>query len=112
MTPEFVPGGIQSSHTYTIDWTSKRISWAIDGDVKRTLYKANSTSPMTPPGERWFPSTPSQIQVSAWDAGGNDWAGGPIPWGKKTRLSAMYEYIDVLCYDDRDRPVASWPVGS
>ena len=106
---ETVPTGIQTSHLYTIDWTSKRILWAIDGRVKRTLFKSNSTSPMTPPGERWFPSTPAQIQVSVWDAGGgSEWA-GVIPWGKRTRLSALYEYIDVVCYDDKDRPVAYWP---
>jgi beta-glucanase (GH16 family) len=104
-----VPNGIQNSHYYTIDWTSQKISWFLDGGHARTVYRHNSTSPLTPPGERWFPSTPSQIQISVWDAGGSDWSGGPIPWGTKTRLSAMYEYIDITCYDDKDRPVAYWP---
>lgn len=55
-------------HTYTIDWRSDSIIFSIDGIVQRTyLNDKNAVSPMTPPGQHWFPNTPSKIQISVWD---------------------------------------------
>ncbi|KAJ3034550.1 hypothetical protein HDV00_004963 [Rhizophlyctis rosea] len=89
--------------------------WSIDGNVVRTLSRAGSTSPMTPAGEQWFPATPSLFQLSVWDGGSSDqqgtrdWAGGAIQWGSLQNLSAIYQYIDVQCYDSNDQPVPAWP---
>lgn len=69
----------------------------------------------TPRGERWFPSTPSKIQIGVWDGGSSEnegtkrWAGGPINWGDETSYYATYKSIDIQCYDDNDTSVASWP---
>jgi beta-glucanase (GH16 family) len=49
-------------HVYTIDWKHDRLVWLIDEVPVRTVHRNDSLSPMTPHGERWFPSTPSQIQ--------------------------------------------------
>ncbi|OAJ37148.1 hypothetical protein BDEG_21211 [Batrachochytrium dendrobatidis JEL423] len=106
------------AHDYIIDWKHDTLSWGIDGKILRTLNKNTSVSPLTPPGEKWYPSTPSLIQISVWDggaspnAGTSNWAGGPIPWGSQTVLSATYEYIDIQCYDDNDQPVPKWPASA
>ena len=63
----------------------------------------------------WYPTTPSQIQLSIWDGGSSSnkgtslWAGGPIDWGNQTSYYATYKYVDIQCYDDKDAPVKSWP---
>lgn len=113
-----VSGGIGTAHTYTIDWKSNEILWQVDGVTVRTLSRENSTSPLTPPGERWFPSTPSQIQLGIWDAGSSKdngtvrWAGGPIPWDTNPAVAAQYEYLEIQCYDDKNQPVPVWPPGT
>lgn len=103
---------------YTIDWKSTGITFEIDGIVVRTyLNNAQAVSPMTPAGERWFPSTPSQVQISVWDgcAGGPggtcNWADGPIQWGSATSFTAAFASIDVQCYDSSNLPVSKWPAG-
>lgn len=85
-------------NTYTIDWSPDQIIWSINNSPVRVLKKSSSTSKMIGPNERWFPTTPSQIQFSIWDAGNNEWAKGPIQWGKKSFTSAFLEYIDITCY--------------
>jgi beta-glucanase (GH16 family) len=59
-----VNNGVASFHEYTFDWKSDSLTWSLDGKVVRTLNRETSISPMTPKGERWFPSTPSQIQMA------------------------------------------------
>jgi beta-glucanase (GH16 family) len=59
-----VNNGVASFHEYTFDWKSDSLTWSLDGKVVRTLNRETSLSPMTPKGERWFPSTPSQIQMA------------------------------------------------
>ncbi len=106
--------GIQ---TITIDWKSTSIQFSVDGKIQRTYLK-NSTeaiSPMTPPNQRWFPNTASNIQISVWDTTGSApgtqaWAGGPIPWNRMpSKLYAYYEYVDIQCYNNKDQPVYKWP---
>ena len=106
---------IKRSNEYTIDWRSDRIIWSLNGQIKRIVYKEQSYSRTIPSNERWFPSTPSQIQMAVWDGGNSPdtgtskWAGGPVPWGNHNHFTAHYEYIDIQCYNDRDQPVDSWP---
>ncbi|KAJ3279694.1 hypothetical protein HK104_001239 [Borealophlyctis nickersoniae] len=115
-TEQYANGGTSGqTHEYTIDWRSDRLSWGINNQTVRTIYKENSTSPMTPAGERWFPSTPSLIQFSVWDGGSSTsegtrtWAGGPINWGSNNVLTAVYDWIDIQCYDYDNNPVSAWP---
>jgi beta-glucanase (GH16 family) len=83
---------------FTIDWRPDQIIWSINNRPVRILKKAESTSKMIGPNERWFPTTPSQVQFSIWDAGNNEWAKGPIKWGNQNHVSAALEYIDIYCY--------------
>ncbi len=41
-----VPRGIANMHTYTLDWKKDSLTWLVDGTPLRTLFRANSTSPM------------------------------------------------------------------
>jgi beta-glucanase (GH16 family) len=112
-----INGSIDGEHVYEIDWKSTGLTFSIDGVVVRTvLNNANATSPLTPKGERWYPSTPSQIQMSVWDGcvgglGGTcTWANGPIQWGGRTSYNATFRKVNIQCYDDKDLPVAKWPL--
>jgi beta-glucanase (GH16 family) len=106
--------GIQN---ITIDWKSTSIQFSVDGKIQRTYLKNSpeAISPLTPPNQRWFPNTPSKIQISVWDTTGSApgtqaWAGGPIPWNRMpSKLYAYYEYVDIQCYNDKDQVVYKWP---
>ncbi|KAI8908420.1 concanavalin A-like lectin/glucanase domain-containing protein [Gorgonomyces haynaldii] len=126
--PEFgVHGGIhtlpsgttEQYHTYTIDWRSDMISFYIDNQLMRT-YKndANAVSKMTPPGQRWFPTTPSLVQFSVWDgckdgiSGTCTWSGGPVNFKSVSQYTASFDYVDIQCYDDKNNIVEKWPVSA
>ena len=92
---DFITNG---ANIYTIDWRPDQIIWMINNRIVRILKKSDSTSQMLGPNERWFPTTPSQIQFSIWDAGENEWAKGPIQWGNQKYTSSSLEYVDITCY--------------
>ena len=107
-----VPNGITSQNSYTIDWTSTQLNWGVNGAVGRTLQlnSDETLTPMTPAGERWYPSEPSRVQFSIWDAGSSSsagtsqWAGGPIPWGSVSGpIVATVQYLDIQCYDNNSK---------
>ncbi|KAL4949007.1 concanavalin A-like lectin/glucanase domain-containing protein [Aspergillus filifer] len=83
VTYEPVDSTQSSFHTYTIEWTPQAISWAIDGDVRRTLTRAEAQG-----GSR-FPQTPARLRIGIW-AGGDPTNGeGTIEWaGGETDYSA------------------------
>lgn len=60
--------------TYTIDWTSERINWIINGNIVRTLTYADAKNGAT------FPQTPMQLKLGTWVAGRSDAAQGTIEW--------------------------------
>ncbi|EPS44072.1 hypothetical protein H072_1952 [Dactylellina haptotyla CBS 200.50] len=73
-----------AEHTYTIEWTSKSITWSIDGVVKRVLTVENSSG-----GGQYYPQTPMQVKLGLWSGGdpGNpagtiQWAGGYTDYSK------------------------------
>ncbi|KAJ3112144.1 hypothetical protein HDU96_004912 [Phlyctochytrium bullatum] len=115
-----IPNGGKTDdwHTYVIDWTSDAIKWYIDGTLIRTYTKSESVSTQAGEGqgEQFFPSTPSLIQIAAWDGGDSPqqgvsaWAGGPVPWGDRTSFEAQYGPLEIQCYDDTNKPVPMWPV--
>lgn len=111
-------GSIGQFHDYTMDWQKDKIIWSIDGQVIRTLLKsdANPTSDAgKATGQKWFPTTPSQIQLAAWDGGDDpnkgtsEWAGGPVSW-TSDMVSAQWESLKVECYDDNGKVVPSFPL--
>lgn len=98
----------QNLHTYTIDWQPDQVTWAIDGQVMRTLKKSdtwNSTD-----NKFHYPQTPSRVQLSLWPAGlpsngqGTiDWSGGLVDWDSKYMQNGYYYArvtdVNVQCYD-------------
>jgi len=70
-------------HTYVVDWSETAIIWSIDGNVVRTLLAANADN-----GSHRYPQSPMQVQLSLWDAGDQNQAGGTVYWaGGYTNLS-------------------------
>ncbi|KAH9933791.1 concanavalin A-like lectin/glucanase domain-containing protein [Fomitopsis serialis] len=96
-------------HDYTLDWQQDSLTWLVDGNVVRTLTRAEATDNST--GLSRFPSTPSRIEFSLWPAGISSepqgtvqWAGGMIDWNDPDYKSAghFYAYLDsvaITCND-------------
>ncbi|ANB16040.1 Utr2p [Sugiyamaella lignohabitans] len=99
----------ESFHTYEFDWSEDRIQWLIDGQVARTLNKADTYNSTT--GQYMYPQTPGIVQLSLWPGGSElngqgtvDWAGGPIDWNMPEFSDPGYLFvtlkdISVECYD-------------
>ncbi|KAE8355346.1 concanavalin A-like lectin/glucanase domain-containing protein [Aspergillus coremiiformis] len=69
-------------HTYTIDWNKDKTTWAIDGNVVRTLNFNDAKG-----GSR-YPQTPMRLRLGIWAGGDPDNAPGTIQWaGGKTDYS-------------------------
>lgn len=101
----------QNSHTYTIDWKPDYVSWYIDGQQLRTVYRNETYNETTQ--QYHFPQTPSRVQLSLWPAGRSDnaqgtinWAGGEIDWNSQYMTNgyyyAMVSDVNVECYDPPD----------
>lgn len=65
-----------SFHTYTVDWTSERIEWIIDGTVVRTLAY---TDALALEGKN-YPQTPMRLKMGNWCGGCSGEAAGTIEW--------------------------------
>ncbi|KAI8922953.1 concanavalin A-like lectin/glucanase domain-containing protein [Entophlyctis helioformis] len=101
-------------HDFTIDWRSDRIDFGIDGVLYRSLLKNESVAANPanlPQGAAWYPETPSRVQISIWDGGvgpSSSWAGGAINWGSRNKITALFEWVEIQCYDNADNPVRRW----
>lgn len=96
-------------HTYEIDWQPDQLTWAVDGNVMRTLKKSDTFNKTT--NQYHYPQTPSRVQLSLWPAGLSknakgtvEWAGGLIDWTSPDIKANGYYYsmfkdISVECYD-------------
>lgn len=93
-------------HTYGLNWTSNQLQWTIDGQVVRTLTRAQAGSQ--------YPQTPMQIQFSTW-AGGNvtnpegtiEWSGGPIDWNSPEYKQAGYYSQEIKQFNVQCAPISS-----
>ena len=56
------PGNHDGFHTYSVDWTSRQIIWAIDGKTVRVLTPETADS-----GQ--YPQTPMMVKVGVWAGG-------------------------------------------
>lgn len=73
-------------HTYTVDWSPKRIQWLIDGRIVREQNTGN-------PG--LFPSSASRVGFGIWDGGSGaegtrQWSGGPVNFQAPDMLNQGY----------------------
>ncbi|KAJ5093238.1 Cell wall glucanase [Penicillium angulare] len=66
-------GNHDDFHTYSVDWTSSQIVWAIDGKTVRTLTPSTADT-------NQYPQTPMMIKVGVWAGGDPDNAQGTIQW--------------------------------
>ncbi|KAJ5556672.1 hypothetical protein N7494_000587 [Penicillium frequentans] len=89
----------ETFHTYSIDWTSERIEWLLDGEVVRTLKYADAVDGAN------YPQTPMRIRIGIWAGGDPDNSEGTIEWaGGKTDYStgpfSMYvESVNIINYN-------------
>lgn len=61
-------------HTYTIDWTSSALTFAIDGSVVRTLNYADAV------GGANYPQTPMRVKLGNWAGGASGEPAGTVEW--------------------------------
>ena len=96
-------------HTYTVDWQPDQLTWAVDGNVSRTLKKSDTFNKTD--NQYHYPQTPARVELSLWPAGISKngegtvaWSGGLIDWNSqdvKTNgyFYSMFKEVNVTCYD-------------
>ena len=91
-------------HTYTVDWTSERIQWIIDGETVRTL---TYDDPLTVGGHN-YPQTPMKVKLGTWCGGCKGQPKGTVQWaGGNTNFDSapyvMYvESVNIKNYNPAD----------
>ncbi|OQD73148.1 hypothetical protein PENDEC_c016G07015 [Penicillium decumbens] len=60
-------------HTYSVDWTSEQIVWAIDGKTVRALTPSTAAT-------NQYPQSPMMIKVGVWAGGDSGNAQGTVDW--------------------------------
>ncbi|PVG00037.1 hypothetical protein CPB86DRAFT_813529 [Serendipita vermifera] len=85
----------QNYHDYTINWQPDQLQFLIDGNVVRTVNKADTLVD----GVYQYPTTPARIQLSVWAGGlpGNPqgvitWAGGEIQYNEPDYVAFGNQY--------------------
>ncbi|CAR29583.1 hypothetical protein ZYGR_0AD02660 [Zygosaccharomyces rouxii] len=66
-----VDSPVDKFHNYTLDWNVDKATWALDGQVVRTLTNDSSEG---------YPQTPMFIKMGIWAGGDPDNAPGTIEW--------------------------------
>ncbi|MCJ1363408.1 hypothetical protein MMC16_002515 [Acarospora aff. strigata] len=90
------PNNQGAFHTYTIDWTSERIVWQIDGVNVRGQESSSA--------QGQYPQTPMQVKLGTWSGGDKNNAPGTIQWaGGLTNYDAgpytmLVKSLDVTDY--------------
>lgn len=96
-------------HVYEIDWQPDHLTWAVDGNVMRTLKKSDTFNKTD--NKYHYPQTPARVELSLWPAGLSKngqgtvaWAGGLVDW-HSTDVQAngyyysMFQDVKVQCYN-------------
>lgn len=98
----------ENYHDYEVDWTEEELKWYVDGDLVRTLKKADTWNETTEVYN--YPQTPSRVQFSLWPAGDSnavgtiEWAGGEVDWDAQDIQDYGYFFMTlqsayIECYD-------------
>jgi len=99
-----VSNTVSNVHTYTFDWQPDSLTWAIDGQVLRTLNRNDTYNSTT--GQYHYPQSPARVQLSLWPAGLQsngqgtiDWSGGLVDWDSSEMQNGYYYAMvnDVVC---------------
>ncbi|EMC93366.1 glycoside hydrolase family 16 protein [Baudoinia panamericana UAMH 10762] len=96
-------------HTYTVDWTSDRIEFIVDGTTVRTLAY---TDPLTVGGTN-YPQTPMRLKLGSWCGGCAGVAEGTVEWagGNTTFEGAPYiMYVESVAIQNYN-PAGSYEYG-
>lgn len=96
-------------HTYTIDWTSERLEFIIDGVTVRTLAYDD---PLTIGGTN-YPQTPMRLKLGNWCGGCAGEAEGTVEWagGNTTFDNAPYTmYVESVTIQNNN-PADSYQYG-
>lgn len=101
-------------HNYTVDWTSEKLDWYIDGVKVRTLPYAAAN------GGHNYPQTPMTVRIGIWAGGDVDnnakgvveWAGGAtnfsaVPFTMYVQSAQVNDYSSGKEYEWTDR-TGSW----
>lgn len=87
-------------HKYTIDWSSERIKFSVDGHVVRTVYKEGRCDGSVCK----YPTSYLPIRFSLWDSSSSasttEWAKGPVDWNKEKTPTTYVRSIKVECDPD------------
>jgi len=82
-------------HDYTIDWQPDTLTFSIDGNVVRTVQKADTLVN----GVYQYPTSPARVQLSIWGGGLPNsppgvvtWAGGQIQFNEPDYVAAGNQY--------------------
>lgn len=103
----------QTFHTYTVEWTSQKIEWSVDGTSVRTLLYAD---PLTIGGSN-YPQTPMRVKLGNWpvgpdaSAGTKQWAGGNADFSKSP-FTMYVKSVAITNYNPADSYIYSDTSGS
>jgi len=64
----------QTFHNYTVDWSSEKLDWYVDGTIVRTLMYGDAN------GGHDFPQTPMNLRLGIWAGGDPSAPNGTIEW--------------------------------
>jgi len=96
-----------TEHVYTLDWTKDSTTWAIDGNVVRTLYPSEAV------GGQNYPQTPMQIRLGNWVAGRPGNPPGTVGWagGQADLSQAPFNFYVKSCSVTNQNPASSYTWG-
>jgi len=90
-------------HTLTIDWKPDQTRWLVDGNVIRTMKKADTWDAAS--NAYHYPTQQSQISFGIWDGGQGAegtafWAGSPTDWSKDPNpdYQVFVDWVDIQCF--------------
>lgn len=102
-------------HEYELDWTPDELKWIVDGEVERSIKKADTYNATSRTFE--YPQTPSRVMLSIWPGGDErnaqgtiDWAGGVIDWeheditGTPGYFYATVSDVEINCFNADNAP--------
>ncbi|ORX67550.1 concanavalin A-like lectin/glucanase [Linderina pennispora] len=83
-----------------IVWTPDQIQWGVNGNIFRTVKRADTWSAAT--NSFQYPDSESYVSFSIWDGGSgakgtSDWAGGAIQWGENSFVMGV-KSLTIDCF--------------
>lgn len=99
-----VDSPLTKSHVYKIHWTSKAMTWSVDGNPIRTVTYEEAK------GGKEYPQTPMEVKIGTWVGGGKNSPEGTVEWAggytdfSQAPFNAYYKSIKIVDYGCKDAP--------